>query len=270
MMEYAKFTGQVAEAQDFNFFIWTDKMADGFIQEVEEKGFKGLMRTWRYIKRDQRKTRYAKMADFLRLVILYSVGGVYFDADVIACDSLEFMVDTPGVVSFPFHPQSTHEVSQGLISAPPHHRLLEIALEMIMVKGERLTVLHPLDATGPKMFGKATDAYFKERGIDIAPLNKQTYHENDSIEGVLVKDTTQFWDLKVADVQFGDMQTASLGLYHMSFRSWSPDSKMFKCFNKPETIEPFFKYFCAHPEKRDYLIDNFANECGSTGLEDKK
>ena len=83
--------------------FWNYYHIKKMVKRVDREDFKGVAQTWEYIKKDTSGSRYAKMADFIRIVLLYLYGGVYFDADVLACGSLDFMVDKPGVVSFPAH-----------------------------------------------------------------------------------------------------------------------------------------------------------------------
>ena len=265
MTEYVKFTAKTAESHGFKHMFWNDYHIDDFLERVDREELKGVVQAWEYIKKDTRGSRYAKMADFLRLVILYSIGGVYFDADVIACGSLDFMIDTPGVVSFPFHPQFATEVNQGLISAPPHHALIKLALETIIHLGPKLTTEHILDTAGPTMIGRVTDAYFKNHGIDIPPISEKPYRDNDEIEGTIMKDDKSDFDLRIADVQFGDSRMFRSNVYHFVFNSWIPGRETHaKCFDEPEMIEPFFDYFCSHEKYRPELARNFDDLCGKS------
>ena len=267
MIEFVKFTEKKAKSHGFKTMLWSDKHIENLVKRVNREELNGITHTWEFIKRDTSGSRYAKMADFIRLVLLYSYGGVYFDADVIACGSLDFMVDTPGVVSFPFHPHETNEVSQGLMSAPPHHPLIKLALQEMIIQGPEIATNLILDATGPGMMGRVTDAYFKKHGIDIPPVRGKHYRDNDVIEGKTFKDNT-FYDLKVADVQFGDLQKFPSNVYHFAFKSWIPGQETHaKCFDEPKMIEPFFDYFCAHEKYRPELTRNFHALCGKTYLE---
>ena len=101
--------------------------------------------------------------------------------------------------------------------------------------------------------GRVADEYFKEQGINIPPLLQENYGKNKEIDGVLIKDRGAMWDLKIADVQFGS-NVSERGMCHLAFRSWLGDATHAKCFDKPKTIEPFFDYFCAHPQNRATLI----------------
>ena len=125
-----------------------------------------------------------------------------------------------------------------------------------------------LDATGPTMTGRVTNAYFKHHGIDLPPLSEKLYRDNDEIEGKMLKDGKSFYDLQIADVQFGDIRFSQLNVYHLAFNSWAPGKETYaKCFDEPEMIEPFFDYFCAHPDYRSELERNLHELCGETYLE---
>ena len=272
MIEYVNFTEKMAKAHGFKHMFWNDHHIEKLVKRVNreelEGGLNGIAHTWEFIKKDTSSSRYAKMADFIRIVLLYSYGGVYFDADVIACGNLDFMADTPGVVSFPFHPHFTHEVTQSMMSAPPHHPLMKLALQGMILQGPEIATNSVLDATGPGLLGKATDLYFKKLGIDVPPVREKHYRDNDFIEGKMIKDNKSFFDLQIADVRFGDSRMVASNLYHLEFRSWIPGQQTYaKCFDEPKMIEPFFAFFCAHPNYRDTVMRNLDELCGKTYLE---
>ena len=267
MIEYVNFTEKTAESHGFKHMFWNDYHIENLVKRVNRQELNGVEHTWEFIKKDTSGSRYAKMADFIRIVLLYSYGGVYFDADVIACGSLDFMVDTPGVVSFPFHPHQTNEVAQGMMSAPPHHPLIKLALQAMILQGPAIATNHILDATGPGLMGKVTDAYFKKIGINLPPVRGKPYRGNDVIEGKILKDNS-IYDMIIADVRFGDLRLFQLNVYHFAFKSWIPGQEDHaRCFDEPKMIEPFFDYFCAHPNYRDVVTRNFHELCGKTYLE---
>merc|ERR1712043_151183 len=104
----------------------------------------------------------ARMADLMRVLVMYFYGGVHLDADSIPCGGLEHMVDQPGVVSFPYHLDSDlDQVNGNMVSAPPRHRLFGVALESFIARGEKMKWMNNLSAAGPVAFAIATDAYFK-------------------------------------------------------------------------------------------------------------
>ena len=74
--------------------------------------------------------------DLLRMIDKYSFGGIYLDSDVIASGKLDFLVNTPLVVSFSLYPPGAHEINNALSSAPPKHRLIEIRCGRIQIDRE--------------------------------------------------------------------------------------------------------------------------------------
>ena len=277
MVEYAKFTGKMAKAQGFKHMLWNDYHVDKLIRNADME-MKGIQQTWEYIQQNKGIGSFAMKADFLRIILLYRFGGIYLDADVIVCGDLDFLVNTPNVVSFPLFHTFDHEIKQGMLSAPPKHRLMEMMLQRIISHGEKISGMHNLEAAGPMLMGRVADVYFKEQGINIPPLEEKDYRFNEEIDGVLIKDyhfnevkdgddISAMFDLKIADVRFG-MTLRQNGLYHLAFKSWIPNHvRHMKCYDEPETIEPFFDYFCAHPQHRNTLIEKIDDFCGKSYTE---
>ena len=59
-----------------------------------------MRRLWEHAKVDPNKSR---LGDIARVLILYSEGGIYYNADTVLCtDNLDYMTDTPGAVLFLF------------------------------------------------------------------------------------------------------------------------------------------------------------------------
>ena len=254
MLELVNFTGHMAKLYGFEAMVWTEEFADTLIKaEEEENGFKGLMQTWEYIKQDTSPAKYARMADFLRIVIMWVHGGVYLDADMIVCEDISFMADSPGVVSFPSHPTFTLEVNQSIMSAPPHHRLMGLALEEIISEGPNVLTYKVLYATGPEALARATDRYFKEIGLKLPPLKDKPYRES------FGEKRASFWNLQIGDVRFANSPTQR-GLHHAALRSWASDNAMkSECFRRPELISPYLQSFCELPTGRRH---DFLEGCG--------
>ena len=244
MIEFTKFSAKIAKAQGFDVMLWRDEDVEKLVDKEEENGFKGLKQTWEYIKSDTRSSRYAKMADFMRTLIMWSIGGVYFDADVISCGSLDFMTNQPGTVSFPGHGIDTREVNGHMMSSPPHHRLMELALETFVNEGPEIATFGNMFAAGPIIFGQITDKYFDEVGIKLPSLSKNCYRNNEAVEGK-IEMNDGFWDLRIADVRFAQNYKKK-ALYHIEFRTWLPGRNVNSaCTRKPELIDPYFDSFCA-------------------------
>lgn len=262
MFEFAKFDSRKGAQQKFEHKIWRDKDAERLVKEEDAKGeIPGLLKAWEHIKNDTSSRRFAKMSDFLRALIMWSMGGIYLDDDVIFCDSIEFLVEKPGMVSFPLHSDGDGEVNGSMMSAPPHHPLMKHALQYLVEIDTEITRRGNLYAGGSYVLGLAFDKYIKETGIDIPPLSKQPLLKNKPIpEKIIVRDH-EFFKFQIADLRFGG-NPKQVGMFHLEYRSWLPNYKSKSgCIEKPELIEGFFNEFCAKP-----FMDRFSNafheECG--------
>jgi len=267
LIEIVKFSSKSAEKNGFNTRVWKDEDADKLVESHEYK-FPGLKQSWEYVKADETTQKGAKRADFLRTLVMWAVGGVHIDADYVVCDSLEFLVDAPGVISFPAMPAPTHEVNGCAMSAPPHHRLFEIALETFIDQGASITTAHNLEAAGPHIMANITDQYFKEIGVELDPIyvgDKSMPFEAEPVEGVIeiIEDSAEgFWKATVADIRFrGD--TTHYDLYHLATRSWQGEKNKMKatCLEHPELISPFLEKFCSNKQLNTWKVP-FETECG--------
>jgi hypothetical protein len=101
---------------------------------------------------------YAYKADLARYCILYEFGGIYADLSYLFVDSLPAGGDSP-IIFRDFLISSPWDTSIGLIYAPPRHKALERAIQMVIANVARAyygsTCLCP---TGPALFGKALAA----------------------------------------------------------------------------------------------------------------
>lgn len=101
---------------------------------------------------------YAYKADLARYCILHEFGGVYADLSYLLVDGLPTGGDSP-IVFRDFLISSPWDTSVGLIYAPPRHKALQRAIEMVVANVSRAyygsTCLCP---TGPALFGKALAA----------------------------------------------------------------------------------------------------------------
>jgi len=244
---------------DYNFevWIWDNDKADELFAELGGH----FIQTWHFTQSDQFSTKLARMADFLRLVVVYHFGGVYLDIDMIPCNGLDFMVDTPGVVSFPSLNERAGEVVNCAISAPPRHELLGLALHNIFVKGSEVANGF-LDAAGPYFISTVVDEYLARKGEKFPSIAKK--------EAVPFPfDPNSLWTT-VSDVRFADsmgrLETKlESALIHLHFGSWFPDTEEYNkdksktCEENYELIPPFLDGVCtAQP------MDVFAKfrDCG--------
>lgn len=264
--EMVKFNTKKAEEMGFTVIVWKDEDAEKLVEAHEYK-FPGLKQSWEYVKADDTAGKYAKEADFIRNLVMWAIGGVHLDADFVICDNIDFLLDEPGVLSFPVMPPNTHEVNGCAMSAPPHHRLFEIALDTFINEGKEITWRNNLIAAGPMIMSNITDKYFKEVGVELDSIfegNKSMPFEADPLEGVITinndgpKDS---WKATVADIRFR-YETTEKDLYHVGFRSWQNGNAMRSpCFDQPELIIPYLEGFCGQDLSNNWLLE-FEKDCG--------
>lgn len=257
LLEMVKFNSKIAEEKEFNVRLWKDEDAEKLVESNEYK-FPGLKQSWKYIKETEGAEKGARRADFIRTLVMWAHGGVYLDGDFIACSSLDFLVDTPGVVSFPFMAPQTHQVNGCVMSSPPHHRLFELALENFIDRGETIVSEDNLNAAGPHAMANITDEYFKEIGVKLDPIffvgDKSMPFEAEPIEGVIDIDNgakKSFWHATVADIRFRGIMRHK-HLYHIGFRSWQGEEYKMKskCLDNPNLIGPYLEKFCSQDLNR--------------------
>jgi mannosyltransferase OCH1-like enzyme len=98
---------------------------------------------------------FAYRADLARYCILYEFGGIYADLAYFIVDAIPISEGWPvffrgNLVSAPW------DTSNGLIFAPPRHKALKRAIEMVCINVKRRYYgLNGLCPTGPALLGKA-------------------------------------------------------------------------------------------------------------------
>ena len=233
--------------EGFETKLWDDEQAEKLVADF---GNAELSQAWEYVKTDPKKSRMARMADFLRPFILYVEGGVYLDADMVPCGGLEYMVDEPGMVSFPFKRASTtdNEVNGAAMSAPPRHRLMGLALETFAQLGPSIGTLNNLEAAGPHIFARIVDTYLAGIGVEIPSMyDRNSPYELEPLEGV-IDESDAYWRARVADLRFAfEMGGHPHGSYHMAMRTWQgrpEETEEPPCHKDTNLIAPWLDEFC--------------------------
>ena len=234
--------------EGFETKLWDDEQAEKLVADF---GNAELSQAWEYVKTDPKQSRMARMADFLRPFILYVEGGVYLDADMVPCGGLEYMVDEPGMVSFPFKNRGTtdNEVNGAAMSAPPRHRLMGLALETFVQLGPSIGTLHNLEAAGPHIFARIVDTYLAEIGVEIPSIHDgNSPYELEPLEGV-IDDSDAYWRARVADLRFAfEMGGHPHGTYHIAMRTWQlnrpEETDEPPCHKNTNLIAPWLEEFC--------------------------
>jgi hypothetical protein len=254
---------------EFTTKLWRDEDVEKLVKDQNDPA---LSQAWEYVKADKRGSRYAKMADFIRPLILYVEGGVYLDADMVPCGGLEFMVNEPGVVNFPFTLPNSNQVNGAASSAPKGHRLMKMAMEYFISKGKAITTDHNLDAAGPAAMAVVTDKYIADLGFDkefpdttfpkFYDLEGNMYSDLPNATGVVETDHSGY--AKFADIKYS-RGAYNEHLYHLQFGSWKGQSNGKGhhddrvCSKDPKEVIPFLMWFCM-PENQSGRI--LFHDCG--------
>lgn len=247
MFKTAEWNKDFFEKRGFEVKFWFDKDAEDLVEEFHNDGLK---KAWEYIKQDNGFGKFAKRADFIRPLIIYAMGGTYLDTDMIACGGIDYMVDTPGVASFPWKLEvGGNQVSGAAMSAPPGHRLMGLAMESFIGKGDKLRTEANLWAAGNVAFANATDYYFKELGIDLPPIYKKfnPYNAKGTEDGKIKKNVeapASKWPVQIGDVRFAFYGAFPYKkLFHIAFRTWHDGYKP-RCEKLGKHVKPWLDEFC--------------------------
>jgi len=255
-----------ANSEGFEVMIWRDQDADELVRQMSSV-IPGLAESWEHVKRDASIGAGAKRADFMRPLILYELGGVYSDADMIPCDGYEGLVDMPGVVSFPHGTQVAKRVGSigmlngALWSAPPKHRLNQLAMEYFISLGPAITTMPNLEAAGPVGFGIVADMYFKEIGAGVPSIGEgAAFYANQPVNGS--------W-IQIADIRFVPEGEKAGLFYHLSTASWSKGIAHKKTMSSPcvedlSLIKPFLNWLCQPESCAHNLCRVHFGQCGES------
>jgi mannosyltransferase OCH1-like enzyme len=252
MMEMVRVSMDRIRSTGFEAKLWRDAEAERLVSEY---GDPRLSQSWEYVKADKRGgARYAKMADFVRPLIMFTEGGVYLDTDMIPCGSLDYMVDEPGVVSFPFLHGRENQVNGAAMSAPPGHPLMKMALDSFIDLGQDISWMNNLIAAGPARMGIVTDEYLKTLGMDLPPLFSTWGSEptgyDPYVDAPEVTKHEGDW-AQIADIRFSEPKT-NIGFpptYHLHFGSWihiheEANRNENICYKQPNLIPGFVDWLC--------------------------
>lgn len=244
MMEMVRVSIDRITATGWKAQLWRDHDAERIVANFNDPE---LTKTWDYIKAD--KNNYAKQADFLRPLIMYVEGGVYLDADMVPCESLDFMVDEPGVVSFPYLYGSHNQVNGALMSSPPGHLLMKMALESFIALGPAIQFINNLIAAGPVKMAEVTDEYIRLKNLDLPLPLFSTGDKDPYNDAPNVAEKYGDWT-KIDDIRFMHPVVAPY-TYHLHFMSWIPGHKPEdkpsgdqQCYEHPSLIKPWVDHIC--------------------------
>lgn len=249
-LEMVRVNRERIEADGWQTVLWRNNDVERL---VEQYGDAKLGQSWKWVKDDIRwESRLEKMENFIKPLIMHVHGGVFLDADMVPCDSLDYMVDEPRKVSFPMLYGASGQVNTGIMSAPPGHPLMQLALEEFVDVGHDITWMNNEMATGPARMALVLDIYMVMLGMDLissfTDFEFDIYKEEQSS---IVQDSP--WS-KIADVRLMEPQSNLIpSTYHLSYESKIPVIIDFdvSCYEHPEYIEDFMKDMCL-PKRRSH------------------
>lgn len=264
-VKMVQFNTKVAKENGFDVIAWVEEDVDVLVKFHQYK-FPGLEKSWKMMTAIEASAGVAIKADFVRDLVMWALGGVYLDADFIACNNVDFMVDAPGVISFPIMPQGTQGISSAAMSAPPHHRLFEILLEKYIDLVDSIDVNMAITIGETQyILAEAADEYFKEIGEEADFMDKLvmpsaaepvTSDTNINEEG-----TNRNFQVTVADIRLR-AEISRHNLYHLNVKSWLLGQEMKSiCFDNPDLLIPFLEETCNSDLTNVNEID-FVNKCG--------
>jgi len=249
-LEMVRINREYIEADGWQTMLWHN---DDVELLMEQHGDAKLSQAWKWVKDDLRgESRLEKMENFIKPLIMYVHGGVFLDADMVPCESLDYMVDESRVVSFPMLYGGSGQVNTRIMSAPPGHPLMQLALEEFIAIGHDITWINNDVATGPVRMAQVIDIYMEVLGVHLhlsfADVETNIYDEELSV-------TTHGspWT-KIVDVRFMEPQSNLMpSTYHLSYESQIPVSIDYdtSCYARPEYIAGFMKEMCL-PKHRSH------------------
>mmetsp|Transcript_5304 Transcript_5304/g.8202 ORF Transcript_5304/g.8202 Transcript_5304/m.8202 type:complete len:344 (-) Transcript_5304:138-1169(-) len=254
MTRVAQWISAKMDAHGFKVMIWTNKEAEALFDELGGP----FHETWEYTKLDPRTTRNARMADYLRLVLMYHFGGVYLDVDILPCHGLGSMTESADTVSFPYVNARAGEIVNCAISAPPKHPVIQLAIENIFAKGSDISEAPFLKAAGPQYVSVVVDEYFESKGISFPKISKK--------EAVPFPFTENSVWTTAGNVRFADFGVAAtqqtLGLVHLHMGSWFRVRNIPACETNPDLIPAFLDRVCGTGGEKVFADARFSM-CGA-------
>jgi hypothetical protein len=248
MIQLVKWNFHYIRSNGYQTKLWRD--AD--VEELIDTYGPRVREMWEYAKADDTVSRPARLTDIARVLIVFAEGGVHIDADTIMCGKqLDKMVDKPGVVSFPFQLDDSAQVTTAMVSGPPGHRLMGMAMESFIALGPEIGTLPNLEAAGPHEFAKVVDEYIKAVGIEREPIYTGTIgYPPENPSGAPIPGGS-FWGVEISDLRFGN-NFAYMNSWHIGFGSWFKNRAppVRPCDVNVDLVNPWIDDFCTNPSYR--------------------
>lgn len=246
------------QADGWKAILWSDEDAERLVTDY---GDERITQSWEWVKNDSEN--WSKRADFLKPLIMYVHGGVYLDPDMVPCESLDYLTDEPGFVSFPFLEAFDHEVNGAAMSSPPGHFLMSLVLEEFISLGPDIEWMKSQIAVGPARMGIVTDLYMEFLGLNIPYIfsNPERDLYKDAGDATVVNyPWTQILDIRFMKPNTNDMLPTTYRLHSESKTlSEMEKNEYSRCYENYELIEGFVEHMCI-PENRNH--DTRFHHCG--------
>jgi len=250
MVEMVNVNMERLRSMGYESKLWRDEDAERLVAKFNDPL---VSQSWEWVKADERGSRLAKLADFLRPLILFMEGGIYLDTDMVPCGPMDYMIDDPEVVSFPHYHADCNQVNGAEMSSRPGHPLMKMAVESFIALGPDITWMHNLDAAGPRKMAKVTDEYLQKK-FDIPPLFS-SYDYNAYVDAPEVTMRINDWWAQIGDVRFASpVHRGMPTTHHLGAGSWIKNySHGGSCSEHPEVTKGFVEWMC-EPHRRHHGI----------------
>eukprot|EP00586_Coscinodiscus_wailesii_P004494 CAMPEP_0172487770 /NCGR_PEP_ID=MMETSP1066-20121228/16989_1 /TAXON_ID=671091 /ORGANISM="Coscinodiscus wailesii, Strain CCMP2513" /LENGTH=355 /DNA_ID=CAMNT_0013254585 /DNA_START=51 /DNA_END=1118 /DNA_ORIENTATION=- len=244
-------------AKDTGFEVMLHRDRD--IYDLIRSDYSAYLVIWEMLNGGDGVEKGVRISNFARLLLLYHYGGIYLDGDMVICQDLTELVEEPGIATFP-QVQSIHgHIYNSVMSAPPRHRVFEIALNELSID-DNLLSRHIIAATGSELIARSVDKYFEvTETTPIALISKREELPMSKDESKWVQSGLIRFGVvhrrKGQDHTRGAGTIKTLGLVHLHWKSWRKDyiGKHSNCETDLDLIEPFLDLACMNVEQRGHL-----------------
>jgi len=251
MTEMVNVNTERLRSMGYEVKLWDDEDAERLVSEFNDPL---ISQSWEWAKEDERSSRLAKLADFLRPLIMYVEGGIYLDTDMVPCETMDYMVDDPDVVSFPHLRGNSDQVNGAIMSSRPGHPLMKFAMDSFVALGPDITWMHNLEAAGPRKMAFIVEQYLGSSGFDLPPLFSSNEYDPYTDAPEVTMRVNDWWG-QIGDVRFGaQVHNGPPTTYHLGAGSWINKYEIQnKCLEHPEVIRGFVDWMC-EPDRRHHGI----------------
>lgn len=151
---------------NFTFMFWDNNKIRTFIIKNYDK---------KYIELYDKYNIPAQKADFARYAILYQMGGIYLDMDMICRKNLDKFLQLDFFCCDYVASKYVKKYLNGIIGSKPKHPVFEFIFNQIFHRQKNLSDV--MNTTGPKMFYSAIQEYLSQtKNTDINIIERKYLH----------------------------------------------------------------------------------------------